>query len=935
MIPMSRFRSRVPAVLFATALVAQLNGQSVPAPSGGANDPQPASTVVLSPFTVDATQDRGYTVTRDVSGSRLNTDLKNISAAVTVFTQEMLQDLNAVNALDAMDFAPNTMRDEQGMSNVDFNNIPIRVRGIRGGSADVTSATQDFFPVYDELDTYKIDRMGFGRGPNSILFGIGQPAGVITASTKQALFKDAYELQARFDNWGSARGMVDANKVIIPDRLALRAVYLQQYQTGAIRPQYKRDNRIYLAGTAKLFDRPSYRTTLRANFERVDGDDLIPNGSLPRDNFTTWWQAGAPVSTLPGTAANRPFGTSNQSTANQLVFINDPANGSNILNWRNMLQANGLAPLAVYDERYAPYDVNVKGNDGNVPRHLQHMSAFLEQQIGPNLFLELAAHHGEEYREWGIKVGGIGIGGDPNERLPNGQPNPNAGKPYVQYDGRSDNRLGEADVIRLTASYDLDFADIAPGAARWLGRHTLYGLFEHTKIDTRTELLQLVNTTPLPGFPASLANAQNRVFMRSYLDFDRGVYTFRPGNYRQTIVANGVTAEWLPVGEQRASVQKFDSTVFAMQNYFWKDRIVTTLGWRTDEIESLAGNPVADARGVFPLARTQSVSKTQEGRLKPRSLGAVFHALPWLSFQYNESNNYSGLALDQENAFGQNLPATSGETKDYGVKVNLFQDRLALNFVLFETSQKDAFGNANADREINQFWDLLNRPDMLLSPWPGTKDTFDNSAEGWESTIVYNPMPNWRIYATVSKTKSSQANVYPATTAYIQQHLATWEAVSNQTIADGRTVRTAIDEMLDNLTTRKAQEGAQSYNQREWNASLATNYTFTRGVLKGAFVGGSLLYRGDAVVGYPQVAGRPVKDQPYVEEGYVTVNLNLGYERRIFDRYLWRTQLGIQEVGNYDGRMLVTLRNAAGQAQVAGTRWMPGTSLILTTGVKF
>jgi outer membrane receptor protein involved in Fe transport len=421
----------LPALLVLTGSLPALSAQSA-APR--AADPNPPAVVELSPFRVDATQDRGYSVTRDVSGSRLNADLKDVAAPLTVFTQEMLQDLNAINVLGALDFAANTLRDEQGLSNVDFNNVPIRVRGIRGGSADSSSATQDFFPVYDDLDAYKIDRMGFGRGPNSILFGVGLPAGVITASTKQALFQDAYELQARFDTWGSARGVADANKVIVPGRLALRTVYLQQYQTGAIQPQYKRDTRLYLASTLKIVDRPGLRTTLRANFERIDGDDVVPNGGLPRDSLTLWLEQGSPTSPLVGAgaaAATRLPGTSNQSTANQLVFVNDPIGGNTLLNWRNMLQADGRSPAPILDERIAPYDVNVKGNNGNVPRHNRHMSVFVDQQLGQDLFLELAAFRGEEYREWGIKIGGIGIGGDPNRLLPDGRPNPNAGKPYV------------------------------------------------------------------------------------------------------------------------------------------------------------------------------------------------------------------------------------------------------------------------------------------------------------------------------------------------------------------------------------------------------------------------------------------------------------------------------------------------------------------------
>ena len=44
-------------------------------------------TVMLSPFQVDATADKGYLATQTLSGTRLKTDLKDIGSALTVFTE--------------------------------------------------------------------------------------------------------------------------------------------------------------------------------------------------------------------------------------------------------------------------------------------------------------------------------------------------------------------------------------------------------------------------------------------------------------------------------------------------------------------------------------------------------------------------------------------------------------------------------------------------------------------------------------------------------------------------------------------------------------------------------------------------------------------------------------------------------------------------------
>lgn len=920
---------------FASLALGSASAQSVPSstsPSASSGNGDEA--LVLSPFTVDASKDTGYSVARDVSGSRLNTDLKDISAPITVFNREMLQDLGAVNVNEALDFAPNTSYQEFGVNNQDFNQVPVTIRGLRGATV-----TQDFFPVFDDLDTYKVERIGFGRGPNSILFGVGVPGGTITATTKQASLRDSsYEAQARFDSWGSARGMFDASQVLVKDRVAIRAVVMKQYQTQAVKPQYRKDLRTFITGTAKLVDRPGLRTTLRGNFERITGDDLYPNGGLPRNGINNWLAAGSPTSPLVGAGASpatRPPGTANNFTGNQLVYINDPANPNlPIMNWRNMLKASGTNE-AVLDETVYPYDRSLKGADGVAPKSMQHYAVFLEQQLGQNFFVEFAGFHGEEDRDWPFQVGGLTLDADPNELLPNGQPNPNVGKYYAQYDGRSAFRYNENDVYRLTASYRLDFEEINP-KLHWLGWHQLFGLYEHTDRERREELMQMVNTTPLPGFPSNLADPSNRVFMRSYLDYANGIWSFAPGSPAGEYTSNGVTARSMPVGAQTASLQKFESKVIAMQNHFWNDRIVTTLGWREDEIESFSANAAAGANGLRPLARTLTPAKVGEGSLRPSSKGVVFHAFNWLSFHYNESNNFSGLASVQRNADGQYLPATSGEGQDYGVRLNLFKGKLSLNFDIYETSQKNSVGNANADREINQLWDAMGMSERRLDPWPATKDTFDVVAEGWETAITYNPTPNWRIYATLSKSEASQSNVYPIITRYIADNLPTWRAVpGNTTISDGRTFTDAIEDMVEANVLRRAQEGVQEFNMRKWNASLVTNYSFRKGLLDGVGVGASVLYRGDATVGYPLVNGAPVREEPYIESGYTVVNFNVSYERRLRERYTWRTQLHVQNALDYDGRVLVTQRAASGTVNSAGSRFLQGTTLVLTTGLRF
>ncbi len=914
--------------------VSLLAQTSVPPPKPAEDAPLPV--IELSPFQVDATRDEGYSVARDPSGSRLNSDLKDVSASITVFTKDFMQDLGAYDLNTVLDYAPNVSYSEQGANfTPDQEMAPNRARGL-----DRMAITQDFFPIFDNLDAYKLDRIGFGHGPNSLLFGIGSPGGTITSTAKRAHFKPSYEAELRFDNWGSARGMIDLNRPIIPKRLALRLAAVTQNQEGAIEKTYKRDTRVFLAATAHLNNRPGFRSTVRGNFEVIDGKTVIGNGGLPRDGVTAWLAAGSPTSSVVGaggSAATRPPGTVNLSSGDRLTVINDPARPNQpILNWTRMLGTNGAGPV-IFDEAIYPYDRNIKGAQNPAPVYISQWSAFFEQQLGRDLFVELSAFRGERDFSWPYQVGGVSLQADPNERLPDGSPNPYVGRYYVDVPLRSIDTFFKNDVYRATASYRLDPTKWLPSWSRWLGTHQLLGLRERQDQDTANNRYQWVNVTPLPGFPSDLENARNFINLRAYLDPANGVWDWNPGSLEKEYTSNGVTARRMPIGGQDHRLNRFDSTAFASQSYFFNKRLVITYGWRRDVISNFAGFGEKDpVTGLRPLGTTVDPVFARSGVLYPKSRGAVLHVFDWLSFSYNKSNNFSGLSAAVLDTYLSPLPATSGEGTDYGVRMRLWRDKLSLNLTRYETAQANARAGVNTERDWNQMWEAMGLPENQTSPWPNTNDTFNRTAKGTEATLVFNPLAQWRIYASASRGVASRTDVFPRATAYIQQHLPAWRAVPpTTTIADGRTFQAAIADMIKRNEQDRAQEGAQEYNLRKWNGSLVTNYRFLRGRLAGVGVGASLLYRGDAVVGYPVVDGSPVVSSPYVEPGYTTLNAHISYTRRLRREMTWRTQLSFNNLGDYDGRLLITSRNADGSPNNNSVRWQTGTTVALTTGLKF
>src|SRR5687767_10037912 len=78
----------IAALLLSTAVFTNpMSAQSV-APN---TSPPPATAnggpIVLSPFQVDEGSEKGYLATQTLSGTRLKTDLRDIGAALTIFTE--------------------------------------------------------------------------------------------------------------------------------------------------------------------------------------------------------------------------------------------------------------------------------------------------------------------------------------------------------------------------------------------------------------------------------------------------------------------------------------------------------------------------------------------------------------------------------------------------------------------------------------------------------------------------------------------------------------------------------------------------------------------------------------------------------------------------------------------------------------------------------
>ena len=190
----------------------------------------------LAPFEVNTTRDRGYAATSSLAGSRLNTELRDIAAAVQVITPEFVKDIGATNVQKLLVYTTNTevagvegnFYGGDAWSKSYARNMlvePHKTTRIRGlNDADTT---RDYFPSDIPMDWYSLSRVDISRGPNSVLFGLGSPAGLINNTLKAPnMTKDAHSVEFHVGSYGSSRVVVDLDQTLIPGELGVRVVGL-------------------------------------------------------------------------------------------------------------------------------------------------------------------------------------------------------------------------------------------------------------------------------------------------------------------------------------------------------------------------------------------------------------------------------------------------------------------------------------------------------------------------------------------------------------------------------------------------------------------------------------------------------------------------------------------------------------------------------------
>ena len=298
------------SALLAVPLLAQL----APAPSAATtNAAAPKSTapipvvttpavtdevVQLSPFEVTGAQDKGYLATSAMSGTRLNTKLEDIAAALSVVTKQQLMDTASIDINDVFLYEANTEGTAQwtsytidrGTVSDDIQANPYGATRMRGLSSANTAV--DGFSSSLPFDTYNTESIEISRGPNSSVFGLGNTGGGVNINSSRAnVTRSISSFGTRWDSYGGYRANFDLNRPLIKDRLALRVLGVYDDKGFERKPSSEVIRRVQTSLTA----RPFKSMTIRASFESYRDAYNRPNSTTPRDGISDWITNGRPT----------------------------------------------------------------------------------------------------------------------------------------------------------------------------------------------------------------------------------------------------------------------------------------------------------------------------------------------------------------------------------------------------------------------------------------------------------------------------------------------------------------------------------------------------------------------------------------------------------------------------------------------------------------
>ncbi|MSU64753.1 MAG: hypothetical protein EXS38_01325 [Opitutus sp.] len=261
--------------------------------------------------------------------------------------------------------------------------------------------------------------------------------------------------------------------------------------------------------------------------------------------------------------------------------------------------------------------------------------------------------------------------------------------------------------------------------------------------------------------------------------------------------------------------------------------------------------------------------------------GAVVNVTRWLGVYANRSTTFN-LSLPAQRIDGSLVPPTASQGKDYGIRITLPNNRLAVSLGRYTSYQdgatiRAALGGYSTIAAAPVVGDLSPTGRNIRGFRQLPQDVFTtvtDSSEGYEFEATANLTSAWRLILNIARTEALQKNQQPDVLLWIPQQDGVMRqiltdagviieanknalinpALDDPTKINQTRVQTAVDAWNTLQTVTIPNLGAQAPRltggSNKYTGNLATDFRFRGGPLKGMRLGGGVQFRGGQVIGY-------------------------------------------------------------------------------------
>lgn len=204
----------------------------------------------------------GYRATRTATGTKTDTDIKDVPQSVSVVSREAMEDRKANTLTEAV----RNVAGVQPGSTYGNRTERLIMRGFRTEVTSVDGLVGNMsFGDQQFTDMANVERIEVLKGPSSVLYGLGNPGGLVNIVTKQPTATPVRAAKLSYGSFDFRRVEADAGGALTEDKAVQMRTVAAYQKTGSFRDLPKDGERAFVASSLGLVGEDT-RVTFKAQY---------------------------------------------------------------------------------------------------------------------------------------------------------------------------------------------------------------------------------------------------------------------------------------------------------------------------------------------------------------------------------------------------------------------------------------------------------------------------------------------------------------------------------------------------------------------------------------------------------------------------------------------------------------------------------------------